>query len=181
MLAKKLQVLYKEEMVTSLKDKLGLKNVHAVPQLNKIVINIGLGKAIQDPKLIQVAQEELAKITGQRPVVTKAKKAISNFKLRKGMPIGCMVTLRKQKMYEFMERLVHVALPRVRDFKGISPKSFDKEGNYTLGIKDHSIFPEVDIDKIDSPLGMNISFITTANNKEEAHALLSELGMPFRK
>lgn len=172
---------FTKTIVPALQTELGLKNTMAVPRLSKVVINIGLGKAISDPKIVQVAQEELAKITGQKPVVTLAKKAIANFKLREGMPIGCMVTLRKQKMYDFIERLVHVSLPRVRDFKGLSLKSFDQEGNYTLGIKEHLIFPEIDFDKVDKVIGMNITFVTTAKNKVEAQALLTQLGLPFRK
>jgi len=172
---------YLKKIVPALQEKLSIKNIYAVPKLEKVVINVGLGIAIQDPKIIQVAETELTKITGQKPVVTRAKKAIANFKLRQGMPIGCMVTLRGKKMYEFVERLVHVALPRVRDFKGISAKGFDKSGNYNLGIKDHLIFPEVDFDKVDKSFGMNISFVTKTNDLNAAKALLTEIGLPFRK
>ncbi|MEZ4820338.1 MAG: 50S ribosomal protein L5 [Bdellovibrionota bacterium] len=168
-------------MIPALKEKLSIKNIHAVPQLEKVVINVGLGRAIQDPKVIQVAVEELGKITGQKPVITRAKKAIANFKLRQGMPIGCMVTLRGSQMYEFIERLVHVSLPRVRDFKGISPKGFDKNGNYNLGIKEHLIFPEIDFDKVDKVFGMNITFVTSTDDSVKAKALLTEMGLPFRK
>lgn len=181
MLSTSLQNYYADTVIPALKEKLSVKNVNAVPKLDKVIINVGLGRAIQDPKVIQSAQEDLGKITGQRPVITKAKKAIANFKLRKGMPIGVMVTLRGRKMYEFVERLVHISLPRVRDFKGISPKGFDKGGNYNLGIKDHLIFPEIEYDKVDKVFGMNITFVTTADDQEKAKALLTEMGLPFRK
>jgi len=151
-----------------------------VPTLQKIVINMGVGEAINDIKILDSAVNELAMITGQRPVVTKAKKSIAGFKLRAGMSIGCMVTLRKNLMFEFFDRLVNVALPRVRDFKGLSSKSFDGRGNYTLGIREHIIFPEINYDKIDKVKGMNITIVTTANSDEEGKALLKHLGMPFR-
>ncbi|MCB1198047.1 MAG: 50S ribosomal protein L5 [Deltaproteobacteria bacterium] len=181
MIGTSLQTHNKEKIIPALKEKLSIKNIHAVPQLEKVVINVGLGRAIQDPKVIQVAVEELGKITGQKPVITRAKKAIANFKLRQGMPIGCMVTLRGSQMYEFIERLVHVSLPRVRDFKGISPKGFDKNGNYNLGIKEHLIFPEIDFDKVDKVFGMNITFVTSTDDSVKAKALLTEMGLPFRK
>ncbi|MCB0326440.1 MAG: 50S ribosomal protein L5 [Bdellovibrionales bacterium] len=176
----RLKEKYLKEIVPKLSQTLGVKNVHAIPKVSKVVVNMGLGQAVADAKVLQSAVEDMASITGQRPVVTKAKKAIANFKLRQGMPIGCMVTLRDVKMYEFMDRLVNVALPRVRDFKGVSNKAFDKDGNYTLGIKEHIIFPEIDFDKVDKILGMNITFVTTAKDKTQAKELLGELGVPFR-
>jgi large subunit ribosomal protein L5 len=156
------------------------KNIMEVPKLDKIVINMGLGEAIQNIKILDTAVQELASISGQKPVITKAKKSIAQFKLRAGMPIGCMVTLRKEKMYEFFNRLVNTALPRVRDFKGISGKSFDGRGNYALGIREQLIFPEIHYDKIDKVRGMNIVIGTTAKSDEEAKELLKLLGMPFR-
>ena len=156
------------------------KNIMEVPKLDKIVINMGLGEAIQNIKILDSAVQELASISGQKPVITKAKKSIAQFKLRAGMPIGCMVTLRKEKMYEFFNRLVNTALPRVRDFKGISGKSFDGRGNYALGIREQLIFPEIHYDKIDKVKGMNIVIGTTAKTDEEAKELLKLLGMPFR-
>jgi large subunit ribosomal protein L5 len=151
-----------------------------VPRLDKIVLNIGLGEAIQNIKVLDSAMEELTLIAGQRPVVTRARKSIASFKLREGMPIGCMVTLRKIRMYDFFDKLVNVTLPRVRDFRGLSDKSFDGRGNYTLGIKEHIIFPEIDYDKIDKIKGLNISIVTTAKTDEEGKALLKMMGMPFR-
>jgi large subunit ribosomal protein L5 len=151
----------------------------AVPKLSKIIVNIGLGEAVADPKVLDKAVEELATITGQKPMITRAKKSIAGFKLRAGMPIGCMVTLRKQRMYEFLERLINVALPRVRDFKGVSPKAFDGRGNYTLGIREQLIFPEIDYDKVDKLRGLSVSVVTTAKTDEEGYALLKELGVPF--
>jgi large subunit ribosomal protein L5 len=151
-----------------------------VPKLEKVVINMGLGEAIQNAKILDSAQSELAAITGQKPIVTKAKKSIANFKLRAGMPIGCKVTLRRNRMYEFFDRLVNVALPRIRDFKGVSGKSFDGRGNYALGIREQIIFPEIDYDKIDKIKGMNIVITTTAKSDEEGKALLKMMGMPFR-
>jgi len=159
----------------------GYKNVMAVPKLEKITVNIGLGEATQNPKLMDGAVNELALITGQRPVVTKARKSIAAFKLRAGMSIGCMVTLRGDRMYEFFDRLVNVALPRVRDFRGVSTKSFDGRGNYTLGIRDQLIFPEIDYNKVEKLKGMNISITTTARTDAEALSLLRHLGMPFRQ
>lgn len=156
-------------------------NIMAVPHLSKITINMGVGEAIQDIKVLDAAVEELGTITGQRPCIKRAKKSIANFKLREGMPIACMVTLRGDKMYEFFDRLVNLALPRVRDFRGISTKSFDGRGNYTLGLKDQLIFPEISYGKVSKAKGMNISIITTARTDEEARALLQYMGMPFRK
>ena len=157
------------------------KNIMQVPKLDKIVINIGLGEAIQNIKILDSAMEEIAVITGQRPVITKAKRSIAQFKLRVGMSIGCMVTLRKERMYEFLNRLINVALPRVRDFRGFSPHAFDGRGNYSLGIKEQIIFPEIDYDKIDKIKGMNIVLVTTAKNDEEGRELLKLMGMPFRR
>jgi len=157
-----------------------LKNVMAVPRLEKITVNIGMGEATQNPKLMDGAVNELTQIAGQKPVVTKARKSISSFKLREGMSIGCMVTLRGDRMFEFYDRLVNVALPRVRDFRGVSTKSFDGRGNYTLGVKDQLIFPEIDYNKVEKTKGMNISITTTARNDAEGIALLRHLGMPFR-
>ena len=177
----RLKEKYQKQLKTELQTKLGLKNINAVPQLQKIVINIGIGKANQDGKASPIAVRELAKITGQKPVISKAKKAIANFKLRQGMPVGVMVTLRQNHMYEFMDRLVSVALPRVKDFKGISRKAFDEKGNYTLGIREHIIFPEIEIDKAEMIFGMNVTFVTKSKNKEESLELLTGLGMPFRE
>jgi len=176
----RLKDLYRKEVVLSLMKKFGYKNVMEVPCLEKIVINIGVGDAIQNLKLLDAAMAELSMVSGQRPMVRRAKKSISNFKLKAGMPIGCMVTLKKARMYEFFDRLVNVAIPRVRDFRGTSPKSFDGRGNYTLGIREQIIFPEVDYDKVQKIRGMNISIITTAKTDEEAYQLLKALGMPFR-
>ena len=171
---------YNKEIVPQLIKDFDYKNVMQVPKLEKIVVNMGLGEAIQNVKIIDSAVEEMAIITGQKPVVTKAKKSIATFKLRQGMPIGCMVTLRKDKMYEFLDRLLNVSLARVRDFKGVSPKGFDGKGNYSLGIKEQLIFPEIDYDKVDKIKGMNITIVTTAKSDEEGRALLRLLGMPFR-
>ena len=170
---------YREQIVPALMKEFGYKTVMQVPRLEKIVINQGMGQAVADKKLIEVAAEELSLITGQKAVQTKSKKDISNFKLRKGMPIGVMVTLRAEKMYEFLERLISVALPRIRDFKGINEK-FDGHGNYTLGITEQIIFPEIDIDKITKIFGMEITFVTTAKSDEEGYALLREFGLPFK-
>jgi large subunit ribosomal protein L5 len=176
-----LQSKYKEGVAPQLKEKFKYENVHQIPRLEKIVLNMGLGEAIQNIKIIDSAVEELMLIAGQRPVVTRARKSIAAFKLRTGMPIGCMVTLRRGRMYDFFDKLVNVALPRVRDFRGISPKAFDGAGNYSLGIKEHIIFPEIDYDKIDKIKGMNISIVTSAENDEEGRELLTLMGMPFRK
>ena len=174
-----LKKMYKEQVVPTLVKEFNYSSVMQVPVLEKIVINQGLGQAIGDKKILETAIEELTKITGQRAVTTRSKKDISNFKLRKGMPIGARVTLRQNKMYEFLERLVAVALPRIRDFKGINDK-FDGQGNYTLGITEQIIFPEIDIDKINKILGMEITFVTTAKTDEEAYALLKQFGLPFK-
>jgi large subunit ribosomal protein L5 len=176
-----LQSQYKERVAPQLKEKFQYENVNQIPKLEKIVLNMGLGEAIQNIKIIDSAVEELMLIAGQRPVVTRARKSIAAFKLRTGMPIGCMVTLRRDRMYDFFDKLVNVALPRVRDFRGISPKAFDGAGNYSLGIKEHIIFPEIEYDKIDKIKGMNISIVTSAGSDEEGRELLTLMGMPFRK
>ena len=176
----RLRKLYESELRTKLRAEFKLANVMEVPRLQKITINMGLGEAVTNPKLIDNAVEELAAVTGQKPVVTKAKKSIAVFKLRAGQKIGAMVTLRRDQMYEFFDRLVSFALPRVRDFKGVSPKAFDGRGNYTLGIREEIIFPEINYERIEKPKGMNITFTTTARNDEQGRALLRHLGMPFR-
>ncbi len=176
----RLKEIYQEKVVPALMKRFNYKNKMEVPKLEKIVINMGLGEAIQNIKILDSAVQELSLITGQRPVITKAKKSIAQFKLREGMPIGVMVTLRKDRMYEFFNRLVNVALPRVRDFKGVSGKSFDGRGNYALGIREQLIFPEIRYDKIDKVKGMNIVVVTTAKTDEEGKELLRLLGMPFR-
>jgi large subunit ribosomal protein L5 len=172
--------LYQGNVVPALMKRFSYQNRMEVPRLEKIIINMGLGEAIQNIKILDSAVQELSQITGQKPVITKAKKSIAQFKLRTGMPIGCMVTLRKERMYEFFNRLVNVALPRVRDFKGLSGKSFDGRGNYALGIREQLIFPEIHYDKIDKVKGMNIVIVTTAKTDEEGKELLRLLGMPFR-
>jgi len=177
----RLQEKYKKEVVPALVKKFGYKSVMQAPRLEKICVNRGVNGAVADKKMVDVAVDELATITGQKAVPTVSKKDISNFKLRKGMPIGARVTLRGEKMYEFLDRLVSVALPRVRDFRGISDKAFDGRGNYTLGVTEQIIFPEIDIDKISKITGMDITFVTTAANNEEAYELLKELGLPFQK
>ncbi len=171
---------YEREVIPQLTKRFGYKNIMQAPKLKKIVINMGLGEAIQNIKVLDSAVEEIGLITGQRPVITKARKSIAQFKLRKGMPIGCMVTLRKDRMYEFLNRLINIALPRVRDFRGVSGKSFDGRGNYALGIREQITFPEIDYDKIDKVKGMNIIIVTTAKTDEEGKELLRLLGMPFR-
>ena len=171
---------YAKEIVPALKQKFSYKSVMQVPKIEKICINKGMGVAVSDKKLIDVAVEEISNITGQKAVATRSKKAISNFKLRENMPIGVRVTLRGDKMYEFLDRLIAVALPRVRDFKGVNEKSFDGRGNYTMGVTEQIIFPEIDIDKVNRITGLDITFVTTANSDEEAYELLKELGMPFR-
>lgn len=176
-----LQSYYAEQVAPKLKEKFNYSNVHQVPKLEKIVLNMGLGEAIQNIKILESAVEELTNIAGQKPVITRAKKSIAAFKLREGMPIGCMVTLRHGRMFDFFNKLVNIALPRVRDFRGISPKAFDGRGNYSLGIKEQIIFPEIDYDKIDKIKGMNISIVTTAKTDEEGRELLTLMGMPFRK
>ena len=171
---------YEKEVVPALMKKFGYKSVMQVPKLDKIVINIGLGDTRENPKLLENAMNDLSQITGQKPIVTKARKSIAAFKIREGMSIGCKVTLRRDKMYDFAYKLMNVALPRVRDFRGVSSNSFDGRGNYTLGIKEQLIFPEIEYDKVDKLRGMDIIFVTTANTDEEATELLRLLGMPFR-
>ena len=180
-MAARLRQHYTKVVVPALSKEFGYKNVMAVPKLDKISINIGLGEATQNAKLMDGAVNELGQIAGQKPVVTKARRSIAAFKLRENMPIGCMVTLRGDRMYEFFDRLVNVALPRVRDFRGVSSKSFDGRGNYTLGIRDQLIFPEIDYAKVEKTKGMNVSIITTARTDAEGVALLKAMGMPFRQ
>src|SRR5918912_4003579 len=175
----RLQERYESEVKPALMQEFGYKNPMQVPRLDKIVINMGVGEAVQDAKKIDAAVGDLSAITGQRPVVIKARQSIATFKLRQGMPIGVKVTLRKERMYEFLDRLITVALPRVRDFRGVSPKSFDGRGNYTLGIREQLIFPEIDFNKVDKTRGLNISIVTTARNDDQARSLLKALGMPF--
>ncbi len=171
---------YDSAVIPALQKEFAYANPNQVPRVEKVIVNMGLGEAVQNVKLIESAVDQLGLITGQRPVVTRARKSVASFKLREGMPIGVMVTLRRQRMYEFMERLFNVALARVKDFRGVSPKAFDGKGNYTLGVKEQIIFPEIDYDKIEKIKGMNITFVTTARTDEEARALLAQLGMPFR-
>ncbi len=177
----RLRELYVKEVAPQLAEKFRYKSPMQIPKLEKIVLNMGLGEAIQNVKILETASEELAQLSGQKPVITRARQSIAAFKLRKGMPIGCMVTLRGDRMYEFYDKLVNIALPRVRDFRGVSPKSFDGRGNYTLGVREHIIFPEIDYDKIDKIKGLNITIVTTAQTDDEARELLALLGMPFRK
>ncbi|BAY83436.1 MAG: 50S ribosomal protein L5 [Cyanobacteria bacterium P01_A01_bin.68] len=172
---------YLETIVPNLMKQFEYKNIHEVPKVTKVTVNRGLGEASQNAKALEASLSEIALITGQKPVVTRAKKAIAGFKIREGMPVGVMVTLRSGKMYNFLDRLINLSLPRIRDFRGISPKSFDGRGNYTLGVREQLIFPEVEYDKIDQIRGMDISIITTARNDEEGRALLKEMGMPFRE
>lgn len=172
---------YKKEIVPDLMKKFGYKSIMQVPHLHKIVVNMGVGDAVADPKILEEAVKELETITGQKPSIRKARKAISNFKLREGLNIGAMVTLRKERMYEFLDRLVNIALPRVRDFRGLSDKSFDGRGNYSLGIKEQIIFPEINVDRIGKVLGMDITIVTTASSDNEAYELLQSFGVPFRK
>ena len=175
----RLKERYKEDIVSSLQRELGYKNVYQVPKLEKIVVNVGLGEAIANGRALEAATSDLATITGQKPVVTRAKKSIASFKLRAGMPIGAMVTLRGDRMYEFLDRLVSVALPRIRDFRGVSPNSFDGRGNYTLGLREQLMFPEIDYDRIDKIRGLEVSIVTTAQTDDEGRRLLALLGMPF--
>ena len=180
-MAARLREHYKKNVIPALTKEFGYKNPMAVPKLEKIAINLGMGEATQNAKLMDAAVNEMGQIAGQRPVVTKARKSIAAFKVREGMSIGCMVTLRGDRMYEFLDRLVNVALARVRDFRGVSTKSFDGRGNYTLGIRDHLIFPEIDFNKVEKPKGMNITITTTAGNDERALYMLRELGVPFTR
>ena len=176
----RLKVRYTKEVAPALKKEFGYKNVMAIPKIEKVVVNMGLGEATQNAKIVDTGADEVTRITGQKPVVTRAKKSIAQFKVRKGMPIGAMVTLRGERMWEFLDRLVSIALPRVRDFRGVSPRGFDGRGNFTLGLKDQLIFPEIDYMKVDKARGMNISVVTTAKTDEESRKLLQLLGMPFR-
>ncbi|MGF1488424.1 MAG: 50S ribosomal protein L5 [Prochloraceae cyanobacterium] len=179
-MTQRLKTIYLETIVPKLKEQFGYTNIHQVPKVVKVTVNRGLGEASQNAKALESSISELAIITGQKPVVTRAKKAIAGFKLRQGMPVGVMVTLRSERMYAFLDRLIGLALPRIRDFRGISPKSFDGRGNYTLGIKEQLIFPEIKYDSIEQIRGMDVSIITTAKTDEEGRALLKEMGMPFR-
>ena len=176
----RLKEKYTKDVVPALKKEFGYKNVMAVPKVHKIVVNMGLGEATSNAKIVDTGADELARITGQKPVVRRAKKSIAAFKVRKGMPIGTMVTLRGERMWEFLDRLMSIALPRVRDFKGVSPRGFDGRGNYTLGLRDQLLFPEIDYMKVDKARGMNVSVVTTAKTDEEARKLLQFIGMPFR-
>jgi len=176
----RLKERYQKEVAPAIAKEFGIKNSMAIPRLSKIVLNMGMGEAIANAKVLDTAVEELKAIAGQKPVITRAKKSIASFKLREKMPIGVMVTLRGEQMYEFFDRLVSIALPRVRDFRGVSPKAFDGRGNYTIGIREQLIFPEIDFNKVDKLRGMNISIVTTARDDDQARALLKALGMPFR-
>ena len=180
-MAARLKEKYAKEIAPALVKEFGYKNPMSVPKLEKIVVNVGLGEAIANAKVVDIAVNDLATISGQKPVVTKAKKSIAAFKLREGMNVGTMVTLRGDRMYEFLDRFMNIALPRVRDFRGVSPKSFDGRGNYTIGLRDQLIFPEIDFGKIDKARGMNVCIVTTAKTDEEARALLRHMGMPFRQ
>ena len=177
----RLKERYQKEVAPAIAKEFGIKNSMAIPRLSKIVLNMGMGEAIANAKVLDTAVEELKAIAGQKPVITRAKKSIASFKLREKMPIGVMVTLRGEQMYEFFDRLVSIALPRVRDFRGVSPKAFDGRGNYTIGIREQLIFPEIDFNKVDKLRGMNISIVTTARDDDQARALLKALGMPFRQ
>ncbi len=177
----RLEAFYKEQVVPALMKKFNFKSIMEVPKLEKICVNIGVGQATQDQKLLQDSINQLELITGQRPVIAKAKKAISNFKLRAGMPIGCMVTLRRARMYEFLDRFINITSPRIRDFRGFNDKSFDGRGNYSIGIKEQIIFPEIDVDKVNHISGLDITFVMKSSSDEESRALLSEFGFPFKK
>ena len=177
----RLKEKYRKDVVPALRKEFGYKNVMAVPRIDKVVVNMGLGEATSNAKIVDTGADELARITGQKPVTRRAKKSVAAFKVRKGMPIGAMVTLRGERMWEFLDRLVTIALPRVRDFKGVSPRGFDGRGNYTLGLRDQLLFPEIDYMKVDKARGMNVSVVTTAKTDEEARKLLQFIGMPFRQ
>ncbi|GAB4284021.1 MAG: 50S ribosomal protein L5 [Coriobacteriia bacterium] len=177
----RLKERYRTEIVPALIEERGYENVHQVPRLEKVVVNMGVGAAVQDPKALDAAMEDLATITGQKPAITRAKKSIAGFKVRQGMPIGAKVTLRGDRMWEFADRLLSTALPRIRDFRGVSTKSFDGRGNYSLGVTEQLIFPEIDYDKVDRVRGMDITFVTSADNDEDARALLTALGFPFKR
>lgn len=177
----RLKEKYSKEVIPALRKEFGYKNIMAVPKVTKVVVNMGLGEGTQNAKIVDTGAEELTKITGQKASITRSTKSIAQFKVRKGMPIGAMVTLRGERMYEFVDRLISIALPRVRDFRGVSPRGFDGRGNYTVGLRDQLIFPEIDYLKVDKSRGMNISFVTTAKTNEEARRLLQLMGMPFRQ
>ena len=177
----RLKTTYRDEIVPKLRQDFDYTNIHQVPKIEKIAINMGLGEAVANPKIIDGAVKQLAALAGQKPIVTRARKSIANYKLREGMPIGCKVTLRRDRMYEFLDRLVNIALPRVRDFRGVSPKAFDGRGNYSLGIREQIIFPEINYDSVDKILGLNITIVTSAKTDDESRRLLSYFGMPFRK
>ena len=172
---------YQSKVVPMLQEKYKYKNKHQIPRIEKVTLNIGLGEAIQNPKAIETASNQLAAISGQKPVVTRAKHSIAAFKLREGMPIGCMVTLRNKHMWTFLDKLLHIAMPRIRDFRGISPRAFDGSGNYNIGIKEQLIFPEIEFDDVDHVRGLNVSIVTSANNDEESFTMIQNLGFPFRK
>ena len=178
-MASRLNDKYRKDVVPVLKKEFGIDNPMAVPKIEKIVLNMGVGEAIQNVKIVEAAAEELTKIAGQRAVITRARKSIATFKLREGMPIGCRVTLRGERMYEFLDRLLNIALPRVRDFRGVPTRAFDGRGNYTLGVKDHLVFPEIDPGKVDKSKGLNVTIVTTAGSDDRTRVLLRELGMPF--
>ena len=178
-MSSRLNEKYRKDVVPVLKKEFGIDNPMAVPKIDKIVLNMGVGEAITNVKIVEAAAEELTKIAGQRAVITRARKSIATFKLREGMPIGCRVTLRGERMYEFLDRLLNIALPRVRDFRGVPTRAFDGRGNYTLGIKDHLVFPEIDPGKVDKSKGLNVTIVTTAGSDDRARVLLRELGMPF--
>ena len=180
-MSNRLKETYQKEIVGALMKKFGYKNIMQVPKMEKVVINMGIGEAKENVKILDAAASDLQTITGQKPVITKAKKSIANFKIREGMPIGCKVTLRGERMYEFIDRLINLALPRVRDFRGVNPNAFDGRGNYALGVKEQLIFPEIEYDKIDKIRGMDIIFVTTARTDEEARELLAQFNMPFAK
>jgi large subunit ribosomal protein L5 len=180
-MAARLKERYQKEVAPAIAKEFGITNPMAIPRVQKVVLNMGMGEAIANAKILDTASDELRTITGQKPVITKAKKSIASFKLRQGMPIGVMVTLRGDRMYEFLDRFVSIALPRVRDFRGVSPKAFDGRGNYTIGVREQLIFPEIDFNKVDKLRGMNITIITSARDDEQARALLKGLGMPFRQ
>lgn len=180
-MAARLQTRYAETITPALREEFSYGNPHEIPRVVKVVLNMGLGEAVQNPKIIESAQQELSRIAGQQAVITRAKRSIATFKLREGMPIGVSVTLRRDTMWEFLDRLMSVALPRVRDFRGVSAKGFDGKGNFSMGVKEHIIFPEIDYDKTDKIKGLNITIVTTANTDEEGRSLIRHLGMPFRK
>ncbi len=177
----RLEQRYNDEIIPKMMEKFGLKNKFQIPKLKKIVINMGIGEGAQDFKIIEEGMKHLAQITGQKPVVTRAKKSISNFKIRKGRPVGCMVTLRRDRMYEFLDRLINVALPRIRDFRGINPNSFDSEGNFTIGIREQTVFPEIDYDEVSKIIGMNITIVIDSKDKKMNYELLKMFNMPFKK